>query len=114
MEELTKKKCVPCEGGVPPATKEQAEEFLKKLDGWDMIDESDIPKIKRDFKFKNFKEAMEFVNKVADLAEEEQHHPDILIHGWNNVKITFYTHSIKGLHENDFIMAAKVNEIMNK
>ena len=68
-------------------------------------------KVVRRFKFKNFKEAINFVNKVADLAEEEDHHPNISIYGWNKVKLTFFTHAIKGLSENDFIMAAKVNQI---
>ena len=105
-EELTQKKCVPCEGGVPPMSDEKAQEMLQQTPGW----EKEGKKIQREFKFKDFVEAMKFVNKVADLAESEDHHPDIHIY-WNKVKLVLWTHAIGGLSENDFIMAAKVNEI---
>jgi len=106
MEDLTQKKCEPCEGGVPPMSDEQAEEFLQKVPGW----EKEGKKIQREFKFKDFVEAMKFVNKVADLAESEDHHPDIHIY-WNKVQLVLWTHAIGGLSENDFILAAKVNEL---
>ena len=85
--------------------------YLAKVPGWSWTkDKTD--KIERDFTFKNFKEAIVFINKVADLAESEGHHPDILLHGWNKVQLTLYTHSISGLSENDFIMAAKIDKLV--
>lgn len=105
-EELTQKKCVPCEGGVPPMSDEKAQEMLKQTPGWEKKEK----KIERTFEFKDFIEAMKFVNKVADLANQEDHHPDFHIH-WNKVRLVLWTHAVGGLSENDFIMAAKVNEI---
>jgi len=105
--DLTKKHCVPCEGGIPPMSKSEAEKYLKEVKGWQLVGN----KIEKELKFKNFKQAMKFVNKVADLAEEEGHHPDILVYSWNKVKIMTYTHAIGGLSENDFILAAKIDKI---
>lgn len=106
--DLTKKHCVPCEGGIPPMNKKEAEKYLKEVRGWQLIGN----KIEKDLKFKNFKKAMEFVNKVAELAEEEGHHPDILVYSWNKVKLMTYTHAIGGLSENDFILAAKIDKLL--
>lgn len=108
--DFTKKHCVPCEGGTKPYNSEQAQEYLKATSGWEILD-GDILKIQRKFEFKDFKEAMEFVNKVADLANSENHHPNINIHSYKKVNITLTTHAIKGLSENDFIMAAKINQL---
>jgi len=108
MEDLTKKHCVPCEGGVPPMTKEEAEKYLKKIKGWELAGN----KIEKDLKFRNFKQAMAFINKIAELAEEEGHHPDILVYSWNKVKLVTYTHAIGGLSENDFILAAKIDRLL--
>ena len=110
MEDLVSKKCVPCEGGTPTLAKEEVKSLLSQISGWSV--DADFKKISRDFKFKNFKEAMEFVNKVAGLAESEGHHPDIYIHGWNKVRLDLSTHAIGGLSENDFIMAAKIGELL--
>lgn len=107
MNDLTSKKCVPCEGGMPPLEDEKVKELLKEIPEW-ILEEG---KIVRRFQFKDFREAIVFVNKVADLAEKENHHPNISIFGWNKVKLTFFTQAIKGLSENDFIMAAKVDQI---
>lgn len=106
--ELIQKHCVPCEGGVDPIKGEKLNYYLPAVPEWTLIDEM---KIERDFAFKDFKEALEFVNKVGDLAEKEQHHPDIFLHNWRKVKISLMTHKIKGLFDNDFIMAAKINNI---
>ena len=106
--DLIKKHCVPCEGGIPPMNKSEAEKYLKQIKSWKLVGN----KIEKDFKFKNFKKAMEFVNMVADLAEEEEHHPDMLVYSWNKVKITTYTHAIGGLSENDFILAAKIDKLL--
>ena len=107
MSDLTKKKCVPCEGGMPPLTAEKVQKLIKEVPEWELEE----GKVVRRFEFKNFRKAIGFVNKVADLAEVENHHPNISIWGWNKVKLTFFTHAIKGLSENDFIMSAKVNQI---
>lgn len=107
--DLTTKKCVPCEGGVPPFTTSQIEEYKKEISSdWEVIE--DNHKLARKFKFEDFKKAMEFVNKVADIAESEQHHPNIEIF-YNIVKLTVWTHAIAGLSENDFIIAAKVDKL---
>ena len=108
---LTEKHCVPCEGGMPPLTLEEYSKLLVETPDWSVVEEKII---KRDFKFKDFKEALEFVNKVGEVAESEGHHPDINLHNWNKVEITLSTHAIKGLTENDFIVAAKLNKIYTK
>ncbi len=106
MTDLVTKKCVPCEGGIPPFTPLEVEKYLKEISSdWITLEDK---RLERKFKFKDFKEAMEFVNKVADVAELEQHHPDIKIF-YNMVTITLWTHAISGLSENDFIMAAKID-----
>ena len=106
MEKLTEKKCVPCEGGMPSFNKEQTQEYLGQLSSvWEVKDDR---KITKKFKFKDFKEAIAFVSKVADLAEQEGHHPDIRVFGYKNVEIELSTHAISGLSENDFILASKI------
>jgi 4a-hydroxytetrahydrobiopterin dehydratase len=104
---LASQKCVPCETWVPPMHPDKVSEMLKQIKGWESEDNS---KIKKQFKFKDFKEAMVFVNKVADLAEDEGHHPNITII-YNKVALALTTHFIKGLHENDFIMASKIDQL---
>ena len=91
MIPLTRQKCAPCEGGVPSLSRAKAEELLAQTPGWIMDD--DAKKIRRQFKFKDFKEAMVFVNKVGDLAESENHHPDFAIF-WNRVRLDLWTHAI--------------------
>ena len=105
--DLKHKKCVPCEGGIAPLKPDEYEAFLRqKLTGWVAID---AKKIEKEYKFKNFKEALAFINKVGVIAEDEGHHPDILLHGWNKVKLSLFTHAIGGLSENDFILASKID-----
>ncbi len=108
-EDLATLTCVPCRGGIPPLDTPKISEMMSIVPGWTLKRE-DIDKIEKQFKFKNFKKAMVFVNKVADVANEQDHHPDIFIH-WNVVTLTLYTHAIKGLFDNDFIMAAKIDEL---
>jgi len=105
---LLTSRCVPCEGGIPPLTKEEVETLLREVPGWAA---SENQKIWREFTFKNFRAALAFVNKAAELAERERHHPDILIHNYRKVRIELSTHAIDGLSQNDFIMAAKINAI---
>tara|TARA_S200000501_G_C20815480_1_gene740358 strand:+ start:212 stop:547 length:336 start_codon:yes stop_codon:yes gene_type:complete len=111
MEDLSKKKCIPCEGGIPAFELSEIHKYLKKVDGWDVL--SDDQKnyfIKKDFKFKNFIESEKFIIKIGKIAEQEGHHPDINF-GWGYAKITISTHAIKGLAESDFILAAKIDKI---
>lgn len=115
MNNLTKKHCVPCEGGVKPFTKIKAKEYLKMTRDWELLTSPGTARepmrIQRKFAFKNFMEAVNFVNKVARLAESEGHHPDLFLHNYKKLDITLSTHAIGGLSENDFIMAAKINQL---
>jgi 4a-hydroxytetrahydrobiopterin dehydratase len=110
MSDLAKKKCIPCEGNVPPLTLEEAQKLLKEVDDWMLLDEGRL--IAKSFRFKNFQETMAFVNKVAAVAEEEGHHPDMTV-SYNNVAVELMTHAIGGLSENDFILAAKIDRVKN-
>ena len=111
MSDLAKKKCIPCEGNIPPFDTSEIHKYLKKIDGWDVKsnDGKNFYLIKN-FKFKNFLESQSFVNKVANISEQENHHPDIYF-GWGYCKIKIFTHAIKGLAESDFILAAKIDQI---
>ena len=106
---LTTKTCTPCRGNVPPLAPAEAERYLREAPGWNLIESG--TRLQRKFEFRNFVEALDFVNKVGALSEEEGHHPDVSF-GWGYCTVVFYTHKIKGLHENDFIMSAKVNELV--
>ncbi len=103
---LTDKKCVPCEGGVDPYDEAKIKELLPQVPGW-MVKNGHLS---RNFNFKNFVENMKFLNKVADLAESEGHHPDFCVH-YSKTDFDIWTHAIDGLSENDFILAAKINQI---
>lgn len=106
---IKSKKCVPCEGGVKPLTPDEYSSFLEReLTGWGVREEKYLEK---EYKFADFTNSLEFINKVGALAEEEGHHPDILLYSWNHVKITLFTHAIGGLSENDFILASKIDLI---
>lgn len=108
--DFSKKHCVPCEGGTPPLTQEKEKEFLKEVPGWQVI-RNGAHKLRRQFKFKDFRQALEFVNRVGDIAERQQHHPDIYF-TWGKVQIDLFTHAVGGLSENDFILASKINKII--
>jgi len=97
---------VPCRGGVPPLTADEIKPLLNQLQGWEVVNEHHLRKV---YKFSNFREALGFVNKVGEIAEEQGHHPDICF-GWGQAEITIWTHKINGLTESDFILAAKVDE----
>jgi len=103
---LEKKSCVPCRGGIPPMSKQAAEALLAEVPGWDLSE--DGRKISRTFRFPDFASAQAFANRVGAVSEAEGHHP-VIHYSWGWCKVEFYTHKIGGLHENDFIMAAKVN-----
>ena len=113
MSELLNKKCVPCEGGANPFDISKIHEYQTKVDGWDILkDKKEIFFLDKIFNFKNFLESQKFINKVGKISEEEQHHPDILF-GWGYAEIKITTHAIKGLSENDFILAAKIDNLFN-
>lgn len=106
--DLAKKRCKSCEGGMPPATKEEAEMLLKRVNNWTLSE--DGKRISKNFTFKDFAGALAFANKVGAIAEEEGHHPDLFV-GWGKVRVELTTHALKGLSENDFILAAKIDKI---
>jgi len=111
MGKLSTGKCVPCEGGVPPLKGKQLEAWKAQLDkeapGWEL---SDAKHLQKEFKFKDFQSALDFVNKIGEIAEKEGHHPNIEL-GWGFAKILLWTHAIGGLSENDFFIAAKIDEV---
>lgn len=102
---------MPCRGGTPPLTKAEISELLLQVSSWQILEFDSIPRLERVFKFKDFSDALAFANRVGGLAEEEDHHPLIVIE-WGRVKIQWWTHVIKGLHQNDFIMAAKTDTLV--
>jgi 4a-hydroxytetrahydrobiopterin dehydratase len=110
MEELTEQKCVACRVGAPSVTAEEIKELQPQVSEWQIITEEGIPKLDRSFKFKNFKDAIAFTGAVGEEAEIEGHHPR-LITEWGKVAVTWWTHKIRNLHRNDFIMAAKTDRI---
>jgi 4a-hydroxytetrahydrobiopterin dehydratase len=110
MEDLRQFKCVPCRGGEPPLDAGQVTELYPGVPEWQVIEVDGIQRLQRVFKFKNFAQAMDFTDKVGMLAESEDHHPALLTE-WGKVTVTWWTHKIKGLHRNDFIMAAKTDAI---
>ena len=111
MSELSEKKCIPCEGNIPAFKIEEIHKYLKKVDGWNVKNnENNNYYLEKEFKFKNFLESQNFINKVGNIAETEGHHPDIIF-GWGYAKIKIFTHAIKGLAESDFILAAKIDTI---
>ena len=107
MTDLASKNCVPCRGGIPPLKGAQLHSFSHQLPNWSVIDEHHIT---RKFTFPDFQQALDFVNRVGAVAEEQGHHPDIFL-TWGKVEITLWTHAVNGLTESDFIMAAKIDQI---
>ena len=108
MAELAQKDCVPCKGGVPPLKGNDLARLAGELgEGWRVINEHHL---ERELKFENFRKALDFTNKIGELAEQQNHHPDIYL-AWGKVKLTLWTHKIDGLTESDFVFAAKVNKI---
>ena len=113
MTDLLNKKCVPCEGGAIPFDISEIHKYQKKVDGWNIIkNEKNIFFLEKKYTFKNFFESQNFINEVGKVSEKEGHHPDISF-GWGYAKINITTHAIEGLSENDFILAAKIDKIIN-
>ena len=107
MSDLASKTCVPCRGGTPPLKGEELDDLRRQVPEWEVVEEHHL---RRRFRFKNFREALGFVNRVGELAEEQGHHPDVTF-GWGYAEVTIFTHKIDGLTESDFILAAKINEL---
>jgi len=107
MSELASRECVPCRGGVPALKGEEINKLINELQNWSVVNEHHLNKV---YKFADFREALSFVNRVAELAEGQGHHPDICF-GWGRVEITIWTHKIDGLTESDFILAAKIDRL---
>jgi 4a-hydroxytetrahydrobiopterin dehydratase len=111
MTELAQFKCVACRGGEPTVTEAEIAELHPQIPEWQIVTRDGIPHLERVFKFKNFIEAVAFTNKVALIAEKEDHHP-LIVTEWGRVSVQWWTHKIKGLHRNDFIMAAKTDGLL--
>lgn len=109
VDQLARKHCVPCEGGIPKLSPSEAEALLMSLTGWTLT--HDGQRIRKDWTLKNFMAGIDFFNGVAELAEEEGHHPDLHLEGYRNGWIEIWTHAIGGLSENDFILAAKIDQL---
>lgn len=106
--DLASRECVPCRGGVPPLTAEERAPLLAELEGWSVVDEHHLSKL---FTFPNFVDALAFVNRVAEVAEKNGHHPDVLL-SWGKVRVDIWTHKINGLTESDFVLAAKCDRVL--
>jgi 4a-hydroxytetrahydrobiopterin dehydratase len=107
MSDLAERECVPCRGGVPPLKGEEIKEFSAQLKEWRVVDEHHLQKT---YGFKDFRESLDFVNRVGELAEAQGHHPDICF-GWGKADVTIWTHKINGLTESDFVLAAKIDKL---
>jgi len=113
MKQLAGKKCVPCQGDEPTVTEEEMAELKPEVPDWEVTEHDDVKHLERDFKFDNFAQALDFTNQVGDIAEEQNHHPQ-LVTEWGRVTVDWWTHKIGGLHQNDFVMAAKTDQLYEK
>ena len=107
MPELAERQCVPCRGGVPPQKGDEIETFLSQLTAWQVVNEHHL---RKEYKFRDFRETLDFVNRIGELAEAQGHHPDVCF-GWGKAEITIWTHKIDGLTESDFVLAAKIDRL---
>ncbi len=110
MTRLSEGRCEACDAGAPPVLAEERERWMKEIPQWSVVDSDAVPKLERVFKFKNFVEALDFTNRVGALAEEHNHHPALLTE-WGRVTVRWWTHKIKNLHRNDFVMAARCDQL---
>lgn len=111
MEKLCNKSCDVCRIGAPEVSEKESQKLLSQIPAWHLLDDNGNKRLQRKYTFKNFTEALAFTNKVGEIAEQEGHHPVILLE-WGKVEVTWWTHKIDGLHENDFIMAAKTDSLL--
>lgn len=107
MAELSERQCVPCRGGVPPLKGAEIQDLLDQLEGWQAVDEHHLQKT---YRFQDFRESLQFVNRIGELSEAQGHHPDICF-GWGKAEVTIWTHKIDGLTESDFVLAAKIDKL---
>jgi 4a-hydroxytetrahydrobiopterin dehydratase len=107
MSELASRDCVPCRGGAPPLKGQEIKKLLKELNGWEVVEEHHL---RKSFELENFREALDLVNRIGELAESAGHHPDIFF-GWGHAEVSIWTHKIDGLTESDFILAAKIDAL---
>ena len=110
MDQLTQMKCIACRKGEPTVTDEEIDEFRQQIPDWSILEVEGVKRLEKEFRFDNFVHALAFTNNIGELAEEEAHHPALLTE-WGRTTVTWWTHKIKGLHRNDFIMAAKTDEL---
>jgi len=110
MKELAKRECVPCRKGDPPLGERSIHEYLRGLSDWKLVEEKEVPRIRRRFRFPNFAAALAFTDQVGAVAEQQDHHPRIVTE-WGSVTVDWWTHTVSGLHVNDFVMAAKTDEL---
>ena len=110
MNDLKQGECVPCRGGVPTLTPAEISELAPQVPQWRVLERDGVQRIEREFTFPDFRRALDFTVQVGELAEREQHHPDIHL-AWGRVRVETWTHKIKGLHRNDFVLAAKIDEL---
>ena len=108
MENAARKTCGPCKHGAPPASELEIKQFQKEHPDWELVEEDSIKKIKRVFKFSNYRKAQHFTNQVADMAEFEDHHPAIVLE-WGRATVSWWTHKIGGIHRNDLVMASETD-----
>lgn len=113
MEDLFKHKCIPCEQGGEKMSLSEIDDYLVKVPGWNLIEKDGSQALEKSYKFKNFIQALEFTGKVGQIAEQQWHHPTIITE-WGNVTVTWTTHKIKGLHVNDFAMAAQTDQLLEQ
>src|SRR6516165_10170694 len=111
MADLVSEKCEACRAGAPKVTEAEIRELKPSIPDWQITEVDGIPRLERTFRFPNFVEALAFTNRVGDLAEAEGHHPALLTE-WGQVTVTLWTHAIRGLHRNDFVMAAKIDSVV--
>jgi 4a-hydroxytetrahydrobiopterin dehydratase len=112
-KELTQMHCVPCRGEDPPISEDEMEELKPSIPDWEILERNSVPRLHRTFKFPDFKEALDFTNKIGDLAEREGHHP-VITTTWGRVTVEWWTHVIHNLHKNDFIMAAYTDDVYDR
>lgn len=110
MEDLKSLSCIPCRGDEPTVSDKEIQEYSPQIPDWQIVEKDGVKRLERVYKFKNFAEALHFTNSVGEIAEREDHHP-VLVTEWGKVTVTWWTHAIGGLHRNDFIMAAKSDEL---
>lgn len=110
MTDLTERRCEACRADAPRVTDAEIEEYKPQIPDWRIVDADGVPQLVREYKFRNFAQALDFATKVGELAEREDHHPSMLVE-YGKVTLTWYTHKIKGLHVNDFIMAARSDQL---